>query len=68
MCIYSQKLSYSTPSLSSDVPASQCAQEDISIFTQSPWTDMLTDLDLNGEIIILYVHTVYNMDTMYNVH
>ena len=46
MCL--QKLSYSAPVLPKHVAASQSSVEDVAIFTQSPWTDMLKDLDLNG--------------------
>ena len=46
MCF--QRLSYSAPVLPKDVTASECSAEDVAIFTQTPWTDMLRDLDLNG--------------------
>ena len=51
-----QRLKHSTrPALSSDVPPSQCVPDDDTIFTQRPWTDMLSDLDLNSEIHFLYL-------------
>ena len=61
-----QRLKHSAPAIlpSSDLPAvvSQCAPEDDAIFTQRPWTDMLSDLDLNGKELYTFYFSCSNIN------
>ena len=54
-CFSLQRLSYTCTASSvpsGDVSASQCVPEDITFFTQRPWTDMMKDLDLAGKTAV----------------